>query len=214
MKTEALIEALGRGPIAVDTQAPARRFGIAIGAGVAVSLAAMLALLGPRPDLAAAASEPMFWMKLAIPAVLAWAMLAASARLSRPGGSAKVAWLAMAALLFAVETAAVLFVALAPAAERLPMVAGRTAWPCVASIALLALPILAATVLGMRALAPTRLRAAGLAAGLVAGALAATVYALHCDESTLPFFAAWYVLGMAIPGALAALAGPRMLRWA
>ena len=214
MKTESLIDVLGRGPIAIDTRTAARRFALAIGAGVAVSLAAMLALLGPRPDLAAAATGPMFWMKLAIPAMLAWAMLGASARLSRPGGSARAAWLAMAALLLVVEAAALLSVALAPAGERLPMVVGRTAWPCVASVALLALPILVATVLGMRNLAPTRLRAAGLAAGLVAGALAATVYALHCDESTLPFFAVWYVLGMAIPGVLAALAGPRMLRWA
>jgi len=214
VKTTELIDALGRGPIAVDTQAATRRFGIAIGAGIAGSLAAMLALLGPRPDLAVAIAGPMFWMKVAIPAMLAVALVAAAARLSRPGGSARIAWLAMATLLLAVETAAVLSVAMAPAGERLPMIVGRTAWPCVASIVLLAMPILVTTVLAMRALAPTRLRAAGLAAGLGAGALAASVYALHCDESTLPVFAVWYVLGMAIPGVLAALAGPRLLRWA
>ena len=122
MKTKELIEALGRGPIAVDTQAATRRFGIAIGAGVAVSLAAMLALLGLRPDLAVAIAGPMFWMKVAIPAMLAVALVAAAARLSRPGGSARIAWLAMAALLLAVETAAVLSVAMAPAGERLPIV--------------------------------------------------------------------------------------------
>ena len=214
MKTGDLIEALGRGPIAVDPKAPTRRFGLMVGAGAAAALAALLALLGPRPDLATAIAAPMFWMKLVVPAVLAAAALAASIRLARPGGRAGLAWAAGALLLCAVEASAVMSVALAPASARVAMVEGRTAWVCIASIVLLSLPILLATVLAMRGLAPTRPRAAGLAAGLVAGTLAATVYALHCDESTLAFFAAWYVLGMAIPGALSALAGPRLLRWA
>ncbi|MEO8523673.1 MAG: DUF1109 domain-containing protein [Caldimonas sp.] len=214
MKTEDLIEALGRGPIAVDPKALARRFGLMVGVGAVATLALLLALLGPRPDLASAIAGPMFWMKLAIPAMLAATALAASIQLARPGGRAGLAWAAGALLLCAVEASAAISVALAPGGERLAMVEGRTAWACITSIVLLSLPILLATVLAMRGLAPTRLRAAGLAAGLVAGTLAATAYALHCDESTLPFFAVWYVLGMAIPGALSALAGPRLLRWA
>ena len=214
MRTEDLIEALGRGPIAVDSKAAARRFGLLIGAGAAAALAALLTLLGPRPDIATAIAGPMFWMKLAVPAMLAAAALAASIRLAHPGGRAGLAWVAGALLLFAVEASAVVSVALAPAGERVAMLEGRTAWACIGSIFLLSLPILLATVPAVRGLAPTRPRAAGLAGGLVAGALATTIYALHCDESTLPFFAVWYVLGMAIPGALSALAGPLLLRWA
>lgn len=214
MKTDALIEALARGPVGADTRAPGRRLGVAVAAGAAFSLAAMLALIGPRADLATVAGQPLFWTKLGFPLVLAGAALAAAVRLSRPGQRATAAWSAMAVALCFVEAIAILLVLVAPVGERLAIVAGRTALPCVASIVALALPILLATVIAMRGMAPTRPRTAGLAAGLVAGALAATIYALHCDESTLPFLAVWYVLGMAIPGALAALAGPRILRWA
>ena len=46
-----------------------------------------------------------------------------------------------------------------------------------------------------------------------AGALGALVYALHCPEMATPFLAVWYVAGMAIPTALGAVLGPRLLRW-
>ena len=50
-------------------------------------------------------------------------------------------------------------------------------------------------------------------AGLLAGALGALVYALHCPEMATPFLAVWYVVGMAIPTVLGAILGPRLLRW-
>ena len=214
MKTAELIEALARGPVAADAGAPTRRLVAMVAAGVTVSAAAMLALLGPRADLSAAVAQPMFWMKLAFPLLLALPAFAAVARLGRPGESARTAWSMLVAALLLVEAAAIAIVLLAPAEGRAAIVTGRTALSCVFSIVLLALPILLATGAALRGMAPTRPRVAGLAAGLAAGAFAAAVYALHCDESTLPFLAVWYVLGMAIPGALAAWAGPRLLRWA
>ena len=65
----------------------------------------------------------------------------------------------------------------------------------------------------MRGLAPTRPVRAGAAAGLLAGALAATAYTLHCPESQAPFLAVWYLLGILAPAAAGALVGPRLLRW-
>ena len=65
----------------------------------------------------------------------------------------------------------------------------------------------------MQGLAPTRLRLAGASVGLLAGAAGACVYAFHCPELAAPFLGTWYVLGMAIPTALGALLGPRVLRW-
>jgi len=76
------------------------------------------------------------------------------------------------------------------------------------------LPVFALALAALRACAPTRLRAAGAAAGWLAGATAAAVYAWHCDEMALPFIGIWYTLGMAIPAALGAALGPRVLRWA
>lgn len=61
-------------------------------------------------------------------------------------------------------------------------------------------------------LAPTRLRLAGASAGLLAGATATVAYCLHCLEMGVPFWAVWYVLGMAIPTAAGALLGPKMIR--
>ena len=72
------------------------------------------------------------------------------------------------------------------------------------------------TVAGFWALkgaAPTRLAWAGAGAGLLAGALGALVYALHCPEMATPFLAVWYLVGIAIPTALGAILGPRLLRW-
>ena len=65
----------------------------------------------------------------------------------------------------------------------------------------------------LRELAPTRLRLAGAAAGALAGGAGAAVYALHCPEFGAPFLAVWYVLGMALPVAVGAWLGPRVLRW-
>ena len=70
-----------------------------------------------------------------------------------------------------------------------------------------------ATLWAMKGLAPTRLALAGAGAGLLAGALGALVYALHCPELAASFLAVWYVLGIAIPALAGALLGPRVLRW-
>jgi len=42
------------------------------------------------------------------------------------------------------------------------------------------------------------------------GALA---YSLHCPELAAPFLGIWYVLGILIPTAFGAWAGPRLLHW-
>jgi hypothetical protein len=53
----------------------------------------------------------------------------------------------------------------------------------------------------------------GAAAGLLSGAAASLVYALHCPELGAPFLVLWYPLGMLIPAAAGAIAGPALLRW-
>jgi hypothetical protein len=54
---------------------------------------------------------------------------------------------------------------------------------------------------------------AGAAAGLLAGALGATVYTLHCPEMAAPFIGTWYVLGMLVPTFVGAVLGRFVLRW-
>ena len=65
----------------------------------------------------------------------------------------------------------------------------------------------------MKGLAPTRPALAGAASGLLAGALGALVYALHCPEMAAPFLGIWYLLGMLIPAVVGAMVGPLLLRW-
>ena len=214
MKTDALIAMLARGTPAVAPGAIGRRLGATVAAGLAVTLMVVLATLGARADIAAAATLPMFWWKLVVPVAVGALSFAAARHLAAPGQRAGRAAAVGAALLVALWALAAADVASAPAAARPALVLGRTALPCVALIALLSLPILAALFAALRSLAPTRLRAAGMAAGALAGAIAAAAYALHCNEMALPFLAIWYVLGIAVPTVLGALLAPRWLRWA
>ena len=214
MKTDALISMLARGPTAVDPSTTTRRISAAAAAGLVVAAILMLGVLGPRADLAAAVSMPMFWLKFAVPLCLAIAFLVASTRLARPGGRAKGAWIAVGATLVMLWTMAGVDLAAAPAGQRALMVEGTSALMCVLSITLLALPLLIAMFVALRGLGPTHLRAAGMVAGGLAGATAALVYAVHCTEMALPFSAVWYVLGMSVPAALGSAAGARFLRWA
>ncbi|MBV9889792.1 MAG: DUF1109 domain-containing protein [Rhizobacter sp.] len=213
MKTDALIAMLAQGPVAVRARAVARRVLAAIAVGVAVALVAMLATLHLRADLPTAVHAPMFWLKLAVPLAVAALAVATVRRLARPGGRAGRAVPTGAVLLVVLAIWAVADVVVAPSGQRAALVLGNTALPCVVLVAVLSLPMLATLFVALRSLAPTRLRAAGTAAGALAGGLGAAVYALHCNEMTLPFVAVWYVLGMSIPAALGALLGRRWLRW-
>lgn len=214
MKTDALISMLARGPTAADSSTATRRICAAAAAGLAVAAAAMLAILGPRADIASATSMPMFWLKLAVPLSLAIAFLVASTRLARPAGRARGPWTVVVATLGILWAAAAFALAIAPPSQRVAMVAGTSALSCVGSIALLSLPLLVAVSMTLRTLAPTRSRAAGLAAGGLSGGMAALVYAVHCSEMALPFLAVWYVVGIFLPAAVGAVLGPRLLRWA
>jgi hypothetical protein len=97
--------------------------------------------------------------------------------------------------------------------DRAGLLWGSTWRTCVFSISLMAAPFFCAAILSLRSLAPTRARLTGAVAGATAGAAGAAVYALHCPELGAPFVAVWYVLGIALPAAVGALAGRRLLRW-
>jgi len=213
MKTDDLIAMLARGAGPVDRGVAARRYATALGWGVLGAAVLMATLLGVRPDLSGALSLPMFWVKLAFAASLAAASLAAALRLSRPG--ARLAWVpgALAAPVLAMWTLAAIVLARADPALRPTLFFGQTWTSCPFLIAMLSAPVFVAMLWAMRGLAPTRLRLAGAAAGLLAGATGAVVYCLHCPELEAPFLGFWYVLGMLIPTAVGALVGRRLLRW-
>lgn len=212
MKTDDLVAMLAAGAAPVEPGATPRRYAAALGWGAFGATLLMAIALGVRADLAAAARLPMFWMKLAFPACLAAGALFAATRLSRPGVSLGRVDAALAAPVLAMWLLAA-FVLASASGEREALIFGATWNVCPLLVAMLSLPVLVAALWAMRGLAPTRLAAAGAAAGLLAGAVGALIYALHCPEMEAPFLAIWYLLGMLIPTAAGALIGPHLLRW-
>jgi hypothetical protein len=93
------------------------------------------------------------------------------------------------------------------------MMRGHSSAVCSRYILMLALPGLAATLLVLRGMAPTRPGLAGFAAGAFAGGVAATIYGLSCGESTMVFVGTWYTLGVLATGVLGAVIGRWVLRW-
>jgi hypothetical protein len=213
MKTDELVAMLASGNVAIAPHALERRLLLGTSVGTIAAVVLMVALLGVRPDLLAAAHQPMFWVKSLFAASLAVAALVTAVRLSRPGVLLGRAPVAVVSPVFAMWMLAALALLTAAPEQRANLLFGDTWNDCPLLIALLALPIFVGTSWAVAGLAPTRLRLAGAASGLLSGAIATLVYCLHCPEMAAPFVAVWYVLGMALPTVLGALLGPRLLRW-
>lgn len=213
MKTDDLISLLATGAGAVEPHVAERRYAKAIVLGALGALLVMLSLINIRRDLADAAMLPMFWLKIGFVVSLVAVSLFAALRLSRPGARIDgVPHLIAAPLLVMWSIAAYVLIQADPA-ERTDLFFGSTSASCPFFIALFSVPAFISVIWAMKGLAPTRPRLAGFAAGLLAGAIAALVYCLHCTESEVPFIGFWYVLGMFIPAAVGALLGRVLLRW-
>lgn len=213
LTTNDLISALAADVAAIGPRWAERRIarGTAIGGGLALAL--LIAWLGLRPDLVEALHGTTFWMKSAYTASLAGFAIATMIALGRPDRrSSRADWLLLlpVALLAAVAGPEYLR---APPADRGTMWLGHSWRSCSASVVLLAMPILGGLIWAFRRLAPADPRRAGAAAGLAAGALAATVYGLACPETSAAFVLTWYSLGIVASGALGHMIGGRLLRW-
>jgi len=211
MKTEALIDLLARDAGPVPRALAARRLSPAAAAGLLVSAVIAITWFGAIPAQMFATAVP--WTKMAYAGALALAAGWWTARLSRP--AARVAQPRRMTLLVLLVMAAVGGVSLAstPAGARLDALLGHSWATCPWSVLALSLPALAGSLWAVRGLAPTRPRAAGFAAGLLAGSVGALGYSLSCPEASPAFVAIWYTLGIAFTGAVGAVLGPRVLRW-
>ncbi|NKQ12437.1 DUF1109 domain-containing protein [Pseudomonas sp. SST3] len=213
MKTDDLISMLASNVPPTGNRIVAWRFSLAVVIGLLLALLGLLTFFGVRPDLAEVATTPLFWGKVALPATLLGGSLMMSTRLARPGVRAGASWAAISLPVGAVWLAAAGLLLSASAERRWVLVFGETWQVCPLNIAVLSVPAFVTVFWAMRGLAPTRLRLAGAAGGLLAGSMATLAYSLHCPEMSVAFWAVWYVLGMAVPTALGASLGPRLLRW-
>jgi hypothetical protein len=212
MDTDQLIRSL-----AADNSHRARPVGfvlmLALLAAAPVSVAMFFAELGVRPDVMTAMRNPFFDLKFAVTLALAISAIAVSLHLSRPEASLRgFGWMLLvpAGLLVAGISGEMMM------PQRLPMMTrlmGRNSMVCLTTIPLMALPMLAAALFGLRHGAPTRPAIAGAIAGLVSAGLAATLYASHCSDDSPLFVATWYTIAAALVAAIGALAGSRVLKF-
>ncbi len=213
MNTDDLIASLASDLAPIRPGAPRRSLVLGSLAGMLVAAILLVVTYGLRPDLDVAMRGMIFWTKIAYTASLALLAVAATIVLTRPEARPP-RWLWLLAVPVVVLTViAVIELARAPVDHRMAMWLGRS-WPfCPTIVVMLSLPVMAALLLAARRLAPTHLRLTGAIIGLGAGAVAATVYCLHCPESTATFVLSWYTLGIALATGIGTLIGPRLLRW-
>ena len=212
MDTDQLIRTL-----AADNAYRARPVGFVLGlallAAAPVSLLMFFAELGVRPDVMTAMRNPFFDLKFAVTLALAAAAITVALHLSRPEAHLR-GW----ALLFVVPAG--LLVAgisgemMMP--QRLPMMTrlvGSNSKVCMTAIPLISLPLLAASLIGLRHGAPARPAVSGAIAGMMSAGLAATLYASHCTDDSPLFVATWYTIATALVTAIGALVGSKVLRY-
>lgn len=215
MESDRLIMELSRDLKPISGEGPLAILGrsLVMGALIASCLVLFWPSLGVRPDLLSAAMTSALWIKLLYTASIAAIGFVSLGPLSRPE-AATFSWaqhfgppVALLAGMTAVRWLEL------PGGELTAFWMGASWWQCPLYVSLLSVPVYFGLVRSLTRLAPTRLGTTGAVAGLVAGATSASIYALHCAETSPGFVIVWYSLGLGIAALLGAVAGPRLLRW-
>ena len=211
MKTDQLVEALvadgtaGARPIG-------RSLGLALAAGIALSLVVFFLTLGIRPDIRPALETWRFDLKIVTALfglALAFGVVRDCARPDMP----RHPLLRLLPLLALIVAAVVVELALVPEASWRQRLVGSNALICLPMVPILSLAPLAAVLWMLRRAAPASPALAGAAAGLVAALSGATLYAFHCFDDSPLFVATWYTLATVVMTAVGAAVGRRLLRW-
>ena len=211
MNTDELIALLARDAGPAQGPAPQQ-----VGGRLAIALAlggAVVLYLGLNPDLSEFARTSVFAVKMVWLIVLIFFSANLVFRMVHPGQRLGVApWgIGLAMLAMTVQGVSQLLQTSSELPNALWM--GSSWQVCALNIMVIALPVLAALLWTLRDMAPTRPVLTGAASGLLAGALAAILYSLHCAENSLTFYSIWYSSGMGLSALLGALMGLRFLRW-
>ena len=211
MKTEQLVAAL-----VADRTAGGRSLtwtlSLALLAGGVISLGLFFATLGPRKDLAPALETWRFDFKLVLVGLALVLAFALCRTLSRPvpvahPGRYLLPLAALAAAAIVIELAVV------PMDAWRTRLVGSNSLICLSALPALSLAPLAVLLAMLRSAAPASPALAGGAAGLLAAASGATLYAFHCFDDSPLFVVTWYGLAALLVVAIGALAGRRLLRW-
>ncbi len=208
-----LIDALAADVRPVSPQAVGRQIALALVIGGGVSLVGVITVFGIQPGLDTFAHGVPLVVKSAYAIALAGIAIALTLIIARPGAGSRNDWRWLAAPIAGLALLALAELARAPFDNWPDMLMGKSWSQCPWRIVALSVPVFVGLCVVIRRQAPTDLRAAGAAAGLLSGAVAATAYALACPESSAAFILVWYSGGIALATAIGALLGPKLLRW-
>jgi hypothetical protein len=213
MQTTDLIDRLAVDLRPTPQRAAWKSLVVALSVGLVVALGAAWVSLGLGKDFMSMLLTSSLWMKWAYALGVSAAAFSLCARLARPEGAPGALPFLLGVPFLVLGAIALIEVAGVPVDERRALWLGRTALMCPWIIGALAIPIFVAALWALRTLAPTRQRLAGFSAGCLAGAAAAGLYALHCNETAAAFVVCWYTAGILLPGLVGVLIGPRVLHW-
>src|SRR6266404_3651243 len=191
MKTDDLVALLSTNLERADRNSVVRMLCVATAAGSIVALGIAFVGLGFRADLTTTRALIFLAVKVAFAIGVAGLSLAYLTRLARPGGERKISPLLVAVPFLVVVVLAAISLGSAPRAHWERMIVGDEWLECLLSIPIIAIVPFAVSIWAVRKGAPTNLSRAGAFAGLIAGGVGATAYALHCTDDSLPFIAVW-----------------------
>jgi len=213
VKTADLINRLTVDLKPVDYRRASRALGLAFAAGSLAAVAAICLTLGLRPDLREPHALGFLLLKLVFAAGVAATAFLLLLRFARPGQARRSSNLVAALPFVGIVLLAALDLYVTPGAQWAALIAGH-AWPkCLVIIPVMAAVPYALMVLALRWGAPTDLWRTGALAGLLAGGVSASAYALACGDDSLPFVACWYSSAILMCGLIGGMLGQRLLRW-
>ena len=166
-----------------------------------------------RKDLWSVLSLYQFWGKFLFAISLSFIALWVSYKSSRPVETQHVTimWLVLPVIFLWIWGVGEL--AVTNVDQWSELIYGQTWKVCSTLILTLSIPFFIAIFWALRdsaAIAPKRI---GFTAGVSAGALAASIYCLHCPEMSPVFIGLWYLLSVLISGVVGSFVGQRILRW-
>ncbi len=203
MKRDELIEVLAA-ELPGRPAAPEPILRWAMVASVLVAGSIFAATIGVRPDLSAAMNSPRFLFKFAVTIAVAASAFALVRQSLFPETSSRLPLrlLLVGPVLLALGVVVELWTT--DQAGWSMAAAGKNWYLCLTVIPALGVIPLGLIVAALRRGAPTRPGLAGFCAGLLAGGIAATLYAANCTDDSPLFVATWYPIAI---GALAVLGG-------
>jgi len=213
MNTQNLIDAHVADRESIDAPI-ATTIALAMALGFTVSAAVFVWQLGWRPDIGQASQTVRFLFKFVVTPLAALVpAIALAAHLARPDANPGMwSWALLIAPTLLIAGVSAELMAL-PANVWAAKLIGTNARICLTVIPLLAIAPLAALLFALSRGAPSEPRLAGAVAGIVAGALAATLYAFKCTDDSPLFVATWYTIAIGVVALAGSLIGERALRW-